>query len=231
MHPLNGALLGPYVTVQVTRGALVEHRCILMSRLASENCSTAGLLFCSQGPSGTILLTPYWMGWDFNITLRGGQCFFIGLSCSVPTIVFYYFSISLFSVYKVVYGQEPPSGESTTTECGFKYQLLAVITEVAQWRAPSCSQPQPATDNGVRDGRFNWLVAPPTLHRAVPPELHVLHIAMRAANHKNCCTESAANLRLQNARPTHCRCGHSGYKSVGIVVLGSSDWMGVHHSL
>ena len=54
---------------------------------------------------------------------------------------------------KVVYGQEPPSGESTTTECGFNYQLLAVITEAAQWRTPSCSQPQPATDNGVRDGR------------------------------------------------------------------------------
>ena len=110
---------------------------------------------------------------------------------------------------KVVYGQEPPSGESTTTECGFNYQLLAVITEVAQWGANSCSQPQPATDNGVRDGRPNWLVTPPTLHRALPPELHVLHTAMRAANHKTCCTESAANLRLQNARPTHCRCGHS----------------------
>ena len=56
---------------------------------------------------------------------------------------------------KVVYGQEPPSGESTTTECGFNYQLLAVITEVAQWGATSCSQPQPATYNGVRDGRSN----------------------------------------------------------------------------
>ena len=33
---------------------------------------------------------------------------------------------------KVVYGQEPPSEESTTTECGVNYQLLAVITEVAQ---------------------------------------------------------------------------------------------------
>ena len=112
---------------------------------------------------------------------------------------------------KVVYGQEPPSGESTPKECGFNYQQLAVITEVAQWGAPSCSQPQPATDNGVRDGRSNWLIAPPTLHRAVPPELHVLHTAMRAANHKTCCSESAANVRLQNARPTHCRCGHSGY--------------------
>ena len=94
----------------------------------------------------------------------------------------------------------------------FNYQLLAVITEVAQWGAPSCSQPQPATDN-VRDGRSNWLVVPPTLHRAVPPELHVLHTAMRAANHKTCCTESAVNVRLQNARPTHCWCGHSGYNN------------------
>ena len=56
---------------------------------------------------------------------------------------------------KVFYGQEPPSGESTTIECGVNYQLIAVITEVAQWGTPSCSRPQPATDNGVRDGRSN----------------------------------------------------------------------------
>ena len=55
---------------------------------------------------------------------------------------------------KVFYGQEPPSGESTTTECGVSYQL-AVITEVAQWGTSSCSRPQPAKDNGVIDGRFN----------------------------------------------------------------------------
>ena len=28
---------------------------------------------------------------------------------------------------KVFYGQEPPSGVSTTTECGFNYELLEVI--------------------------------------------------------------------------------------------------------
>ena len=28
---------------------------------------------------------------------------------------------------KVFYGQEPPSGESTTTKCGVNYQLLAVM--------------------------------------------------------------------------------------------------------
>ena len=56
---------------------------------------------------------------------------------------------------KVFYGQEPPSGEATTTECGVNYQLLAVSTESSQWGTPSCSQPQPATDKRVRDGRFN----------------------------------------------------------------------------
>ena len=28
---------------------------------------------------------------------------------------------------KVFYGQEPPSGESSSTDCGANYQLLAVI--------------------------------------------------------------------------------------------------------
>ena len=56
---------------------------------------------------------------------------------------------------KVIYGQEPQSGECTITECGFNYKLLAVITKVAQWGAPSCSQPQPATNNGIRDPRSN----------------------------------------------------------------------------
>ena len=74
---------------------------------------------------------------------------------NLSKITFYFFAD-----YKVkgnvFYGQEPPSGESyTTTECGVNYQLLAVITEVTQWITPSCSRPQPATENGVRDGRSN----------------------------------------------------------------------------
>ena len=32
-----------------------------------------------------------------------------------------------------------------------------------------------ATDNDVIDGRSNWMAVTPTLHRAVPLELHVLH--------------------------------------------------------
>ena len=69
---------------------------------------------------------------------------------------------------KVVYGQEPPSAQSTTTECGVNCQLLAVITEVTQWGTPSCSRPQPAADSGVRDVRSNCLVAPLTLMDSIP---------------------------------------------------------------
>ena len=37
------------------------------------------------------------------------------------------------------------------------------------------------------------MVAPPTLHRAVPPKLHVLHSATLATNHKTCCTRWGSN--------------------------------------
>ena len=96
---------------------------------------------------------------------------------------------------KFFYGQEPPCGESVTTKRGFNYQLPAVIYWSSPMWSSLFSRPQPATDNGVRDGRSNWLVAPPTLHRTVPSELHVLHSAMRAANRKTCCTQWAANVR------------------------------------
>ena len=100
---------------------------------------------------------------------------------------------------KVFCGQEPPSGEYTITEYGVNYQLLAVITEVAQWRTPSCSRPQPATDKGVSDGRSNWVVAPPPTW-AVPPELHVLQGVPRPTNRKTWCTN-----RDSNARPLVCQ--------------------------
>ena len=69
-----------------------------------------------------------------------------------------------------------------------------------------------ATVNGVTDGRSNWLVAPPTLHRAVPPELHVLHTAMRALLQITRLTalSERRTCDLRNTKPTHCLCGHSG---------------------
>ena len=61
VHPLNGALPGPYVPVRVTRGALVAHR----YTYAPPRCRTLGtaeLLFPSRCASGTILLTPLFDG-------------------------------------------------------------------------------------------------------------------------------------------------------------------------
>ena len=88
---------------------------------------------------------------------------------------------------KVVYGQETHSGESTTTECWFNYQLLAVITEVAQWGAHSCSQPQPATDNGIRDGGSNWLV---TLQMRAAKSKDLLHWVNRERATSECQTNA-----------------------------------------
>ena len=53
---------------------------------------------------------------------------------------------------KSAMARRPHSGESTN---GLHSQLSTTCsneTEVVQLAAPSCSRPQPATDNGVRDG-------------------------------------------------------------------------------
>ena len=100
MHLLNGALPGQYVPVRVTFGALVAHQ----YTYAPPRCkprSIAWLLFPSWCPSGMILLTPYSMVWDWRVSWEG-QRFFIGLSCSIGTIVFYSFSLSLLSVCRLV---------------------------------------------------------------------------------------------------------------------------------
>ena len=47
-----------------------------------------------------------------------------------------------------------------------------MITDVAQWAAPSCSRPQPATDNSIRDGRSNWLAVTPHPLQGSDPEFH-----------------------------------------------------------
>ena len=99
VHPLNGALPLPYVSVRVTRGSLVAHR----YTYAPPRCRTSeySRTFIPLLVSlWTILLTQYSMGWDWRVP-RAGPMFFIGLSCSIPTIVFS-FSVSLLSVYRLV---------------------------------------------------------------------------------------------------------------------------------
>ena len=85
-----------------TRCSAWSHIGILMCRFAGESSSTAGLLFSYQI---VFLERSCWhriqrcgTGW-FQ---EQGQCFFFGLSCPIPVIVFYYFSLSLLSVYWLV---------------------------------------------------------------------------------------------------------------------------------
>ena len=91
LHPLNGALPGPYVPVRVTRGALVTHR----YTYAPPRCRTSqyNRTFIPLSVSlWNDLATPNSMVWDWRVS-SAGQCFFIGLSCYIPTIIFYYFII------------------------------------------------------------------------------------------------------------------------------------------
>ena len=104
MQPLNGALPGQYVPVRVKRGALVTHR----YTYAPPRCRTSQYSRTFIPPSVSFwniitqkLLTPYSMVWDWWVS-REGQCFFIGLSCSIPTIIFYSFFLSLLPVYRLV---------------------------------------------------------------------------------------------------------------------------------
>ena len=100
MHSLNGAVPGPYVPVHITRGALVRQWYTYVLPLCRTSQYHRTFIPFSVSP-WTILLTRIrWCG--IGRFHEQGQCFLICLSCSIPTIVFYYFSLSLLSVYRLV---------------------------------------------------------------------------------------------------------------------------------
>ena len=101
MRPLNDALPGPYMPVRVTLGALVAHR----YTYAPPRCRTSqySRIFVSLSVSlWKYLADPVFDGVGLLGFRKGPMLFFIGLSCSIPTIVFNYFSLSLLSVYRLV---------------------------------------------------------------------------------------------------------------------------------
>ena len=101
MHPLNDGLPGPYVPVRVTCGALVAHR----YTYAPPRCRTsqARRTFITLSVSlWNDLAHPVFDGVGLAGFQEQGQCFFYWLSCSITTIVFYYFPLSLPSVYRLV---------------------------------------------------------------------------------------------------------------------------------
>ena len=100
VHPLNVLYLDRMCQHEL-HVVFWSHISTLVQCLAAEPCNTAGLLFPYWCPSGTVLLTPYSTVCDCWVS-RAGPMFFIGLSCSISTIVFYCFSLSLLSVYRLV---------------------------------------------------------------------------------------------------------------------------------
>ena len=105
-------------------------------------------------------------------------------------------------------------------------QLLTTCdnaTELAQWWAPSYSLPQPATDNGVRDGRSNWPAVTHTLHRAVPHELRVLH-DVNAGYKSQDLLQQPGREHASLCMPGQ-RTGHSGYNYEYIKCLQLSAWI------
>ena len=79
------------------QAVLWSHIGVLMHSLAAEPRSTAGLLFPSRCPSGTILLTPY-----LRVSSVGPMLLYWPKLLYPYTIVFYCFFFSLFSVHRFV---------------------------------------------------------------------------------------------------------------------------------
>ena len=77
-----------------------SHIGVLMRCLTAGPRSTAGLLFPSQCPSGTFLLTPYLMVWDWPVS-RAGPLFFYWLKLLYPYYCILLFFCSLHSVYRM----------------------------------------------------------------------------------------------------------------------------------
>ena len=97
VHPLNDALPDPNVPVRVTGGALAHRYTYAPPRcVTSQYHSTFIPHSCSVPREQSCWPRIRWcVTYGFQ---EHGQCFFIDLSCSILTIVFYYFSLSLLSV-------------------------------------------------------------------------------------------------------------------------------------
>ena len=87
----------------VLHEVLWSHIGSLMRFLAAEPRSTAGNLFPSQCPSGTILLALYSMVWDRLVSRAGPMLFYWPKLLYPYCIVFYYFLLSLLPVNRSVY--------------------------------------------------------------------------------------------------------------------------------
>ena len=93
-HPLNGSLPGPYATCSAG-----YTRC--PGRTSLYLCAASLKFPPSQCSSGTILLTPYSMVWDWRVS-RALPMLFLLPKLLYPYYSLYHVSLSLLSVYRLV---------------------------------------------------------------------------------------------------------------------------------
>ena len=101
-HPHNGAVPGPYAPVRATPGALVVFRYSYEPPRCRTSQYSRTLIYF---PLSVPLERSYWPCTRWCVTggfQEQGQCLFIDRSCSISTMVFNYFSISILSVYRLV---------------------------------------------------------------------------------------------------------------------------------
>ena len=102
MQALNCALHGPYVPVLVTCGALVAHRYTYLYTASLQNIAVQQDFYSTLGVPLERSCWPRIRRCGTGGFQEQGQCFFIGLSSSVSTMILYSFSLSLISVYRLV---------------------------------------------------------------------------------------------------------------------------------
>ena len=101
MYPLSDALPGPYMPVRSTCGALVAHR----YTYTPPRCRTSQYSSTFIPLSVSLwndLADPVFDGVALAGFKSWANAVFICLISSIPTIVFYYFALSLLSVYRFV---------------------------------------------------------------------------------------------------------------------------------
>ena len=103
---------------------------------------------------------------------------------------------------KVFYGQEPPSGESTTTECGVNYRLLCsnVLKQPNGELLVAVNHNQLRTMASEAVDPIVWTHPPPSW--AVPPERHVQSINQCNISGTRTCNRSMRGNHLAYAALT-----------------------------
>ena len=99
VHPLNCALPGPKVPVRVS-GCTSAYLCAA----SLQNIAVWQDVYSHLSVPLERTFWPRIRWCETGGFQEQGKCFFIGLRCSIPTMVFYYFSISLLSLYVGIVG-------------------------------------------------------------------------------------------------------------------------------